>query len=117
LSGVAGGVVSQAPIRRSAGILADAMTMCPGTVAAQSCDRARAWWPAHAAWASVPGVWRSSRSGQHAGGQAAVLVCGFVVPGVPADCASASRWQARVRGLRAIVMVAIFFPRRLAMAA
>src|SRR6266571_3170434 len=29
--GVAGGVVSQAPIRRSAGVLADAMTMCPGT--------------------------------------------------------------------------------------
>jgi hypothetical protein len=28
---VAGGVVSQAPIRRSAGVVADAMTMCPGT--------------------------------------------------------------------------------------
>jgi hypothetical protein len=31
--------------------------------------------------------------------------------------ASASRWQARVSSLRAIAMVAIFFPRRLLMAA
>jgi len=33
------------------------------------------------------------------------------------SCMLASRCQARVRSLRAIAMVAIFFPRRLAMAA
>jgi hypothetical protein len=54
--GVAGGVVSRAPIRRRAGVVADAMTMCPGTgllsqkiergLAAGSCrksERARGW--------------------------------------------------------------------------
>ena len=35
---------------------------------------------------------------------------------VPVACMSASRCQARVSSLRAIAMVAIFFPRRLAMA-
>ena len=52
-----GGVVSQAPIRRLAGVLAGAMTMCPGTgLLSHEIERA-AWWPAHAAGASVPGVW------------------------------------------------------------
>ena len=35
---------------------------------------------------------------------------------VSVACVSASRWYARVSSLRAIAMVAIFFPRRFAMA-
>jgi hypothetical protein len=34
---------------------------------------------------------------------------------VSVACMPASRWQARVSSLREIAMVAIFFPRRLAM--
>jgi len=51
---VAGGVVSQAPIRRRL-LRAAAMTMCPGpgcSVRWSSAARA----PAHAEWASVPGA-------------------------------------------------------------
>ena len=69
--GVAGGVVSQAPIRRRASVRAAAMTMCPGTgllsqmiergLAAGSCrmgERARGL-------VTLPGlqVWRRSRPG------------------------------------------------------
>ena len=54
--GVAGGVVSQAPIRHLAD-LADAMTMCPGTgLLSQKIERGPGGL-AHAAWASVPGAW------------------------------------------------------------
>jgi hypothetical protein len=46
------------------------------------------------------------------------VVTVLAVPGawVTAAWASASRWQARVSSLRAIAIVAIFFPRRLLMA-
>jgi hypothetical protein len=102
---VAGGVVSQAPIRRRAGVRAAAMTMCPGpgcSVRRSSAAQA----PAHAARTSVPGAWRPSRLHGCRGGAPA-----------PAACMSESRCQARVSSLRAIAMVAIFFPRRLAMLA
>ena len=56
--------------------------------------------------ASSPGAWRPSRLHGRRGG----------VP-ASAACISVSRCQARVSSLRAIAMVAIFFPRRLAMAA
>ena len=60
---------------------------------------------AHAARASSPGAWRPSRSHGRRGG------CSAWRP-----ACSASRCQARVSSLREIAMVAIFFPRRLAMA-
>ena len=102
---LAGGVVSQAPIRRRPGVRAAAMTMCPGPgllshviergAGAGSCRMA-----------SSPGAWRPSRlHGRRSG----VLAS----PG----SISASRCQARVRSLREIAMVAIFLPRRLAMLA
>ncbi len=56
--------------------------------------------------ASSPGAWRPSRLHGRRGGVLA-----------SAACSSASRCQARVSSLRATAMVAIFFPRRLAMAA
>jgi hypothetical protein len=81
------------------------MTMCPGTgllsqkiergLAAGSCRKNE-----------LPGAWRPSRfHGRRSG----------VV--VSVSCMPASRCQARVSSLRAIAMVAIFFPRRFAMAA
>jgi hypothetical protein len=86
---------------------ADAMTMCSGTRAAQSDDRAR----------PVAG---SCREASAPGGLVTLPAWGGVVaasPTEPGGWASASRWQARVSSLRAIAMVAIFFPRRWAMAA
>ena len=53
--GVAGGVVSQAPIRRPAGVQAGAMTMCPGTGLLSQMMSA-AWRPAHAARRACPGL-------------------------------------------------------------
>ena len=53
---VAGGVVSQAPIRRRASVRAAAMTMCPGPGCSVRRSSA-ALAPAHAAGASVPGAW------------------------------------------------------------
>jgi hypothetical protein len=50
---LAGGVVSQAPIRRPAMKSAGAMTMCSGTgLLSKMIERGR--WPAHAAQVSVP---------------------------------------------------------------
>ena len=104
---VAGGVVSQAPIRRRARRAGGCHDHVSGDRAAQSGDRARRWrrlMPherAHPGLGDPPGLhwppaaaWRWRRR----------LAC------------SASRCQARVSSLRAIAMVAIFFPRRLAMA-
>jgi hypothetical protein len=54
----------------------------------------------------VPGAWRPSRLHGRRGGSFVLLAC-----------MSASRCQARVSSLREIAMVAIFFPRRLLMAA
>jgi hypothetical protein len=102
---VAGGVVSQAPIRRRASVRAAAMTMCPGP----GCSVRRpgaALAPAHAAGASAPGAWRPSRLHGRRGGSFVLVAC-----------MSASRCQARVSSLRAIAMVAILVPRRWAMAA
>jgi hypothetical protein len=71
----------------------------------------------------------SCRMGERARGLVTLPVCGCAVAaqaapvggaaglGVLSAWAPASRWQARVSSLRAIAMVAIFFPRRLAMAA
>ena len=53
---VAGGVVSQAPIRRRASVRAAAMTMCPGPGCSVRRSSA-ALEPAHAGRASVPGAW------------------------------------------------------------
>ena len=55
--GVAGGVVSQAPIRRRASVRAAAMTMCPGTGLLSQMIERGAGGLAHAAGASVPGAW------------------------------------------------------------
>ena len=113
--GVAGGVVSQAPIRHLAGVLAGRHDHVSGDRAAQSDDRIR----------PVAG---SCRKSELARGLVTLPVCGCVVAalaarpvaavsGACAAWAAASKWQARVSNLRAIAMVAIFFPRRLAMAA
>ena len=56
--------------------------------------------------ASSPGAWRPSRLHGRRGGVLASVAC-----------SSASRCQARVTSLRATAMVAIFFPRRLAVTA
>jgi hypothetical protein len=101
---LADGVISQAPIRRRPGMRAAAMTMCPGpgcSVMRSSAARA----PAHAARASSPGAWRPSCLHDRCSGVLA-----------SAACICDSRCQARVSSLRAIAMVAIFLPRRLAVA-
>jgi len=64
----------------------------------------------------------SCRKSEPARGLVTLPACGGVVtvlavPGTWVAWASASRWQARVSSLREIAMVAIFFPRRLVMAA
>jgi hypothetical protein len=46
-----------------------------------------------------------------------MAVLGTSVAAALAAWAAVSRWQARVSSLREIAMVAIFFPRRLAVAA
>jgi hypothetical protein len=107
--GLAGGVVSQAPIRRRrrAGGCHDHVS---GDRAAQSDDRAR----------PVAGSCRMSELARGlvtlpVWGCAAVAVLASGVAG-SAAWAAARRCQARVSSLREIAMVAIFFPRRLAMA-
>jgi len=59
----------------------------------------------------------SCRMGERARGLATLPPHGRGGVAGPAACMSDSRCQARVSSLRAIAMVAIFFPRRLAMAA
>ena len=99
---VAGGVVSQAPIRRRAGVRAAAMTMWDR--AAQSDDRARRWRRLMPQERTCPGLGDPSRL--HGRGGAFESA---------AACRSLSRCQARVSSLREIAIVAIFFPRRFAM--
>ena len=100
---LAGGVVSQAPIRRrqcggchdhvsGTGLLSHVIER---GLPAGSCRIT-----------SAPGAWRPSRlHGRRSGAFVSVA------------CISLSRCQARVSSLRATAMVAIFFPRRFAMAA
>ncbi len=91
-----------APRRRSGGC----HDHVSGDRAAQSCDRARRWASGSCRRASSPGAWRPSRLHGRRGGVLA-----------SAACISDSRCQARVSSLRETAMVAIFFPRRFAMAA
>ena len=100
-----GGVVSQAPIRRRACVRAAAMTICPGTgLLSQMIERGAGAgscrWGERARGLATPAVRHGRRSGV----------------AIPAACMSVSRCQAWVSSLRAIAMVTIFFPRRLAMA-
>ena len=66
----------------------------------------RGWGAGSCCMAGAPGAWRPSCLHGRGGG----------VP-ASAGCISDSRCQARVSSLRATAMVAIFFPRRFAMAA
>ena len=111
--GVAGGVVSQAPIRRRLRACgAAAMTMCPGTgllsqkiergAGAGSCRKSELT----RGLVTLP-VW----------GCAAMAVLASHAAGPGARSVVARRCQARVSSLREIAMVAIFFPRRWAIAA
>lgn len=63
-----------------------------GDRAAQSNDRARPGGRLMPQGRARPAYGDPPGPGQHPGGQAAALACGFVVLGVPAACASASRW-------------------------
>ena len=88
------------------------MTMCPGTgLLSQMIERGR--WPAHAAGRARPGLGDPPGLGGVVAVPAAVPVTALS----GSAAAAASRWQARVSSLRAIAMVAIFFPRRFAIAA
>ena len=109
--GVAGGVVSQAPIRRRPGVRDGCHDHVSGDRAAQSDDRAR----------PVAGSCRESELARGlvtlpVWGCAAVAMLASGVTG-PDAWSAASRCHARVSSLREIAMVAIFFPRRLAIAA
>ena len=96
----------------AAPVRAAAITMCPGTgLLSQNIER---------------GPWRpgSCRRSERARSLATLPVLGAAADAalaadvqVVVACMLASRWYARVRSLRAIAMVAIFFPRLLAMAA
>ena len=99
-AGVRSGLTSTHPAPRQG---AAAMTICPGPGCSVMRSSA-ALAPAHAARTSSPGAWRPSRLHGRRGGVLA-----------SAACKSLSRYQARVSSLRAIAMVAIFFPRRFAM--
>jgi hypothetical protein len=109
--GVAGGVVSQAPIRRRACVRGGCHDHLSGDRAAQSDDRARRWRRLMPKERAHPGLGDPPGLGCAA---VAVLASGAAGPGARAV---ASRCQARVSSLREIAMVAIFVPRRLAMAA
>jgi hypothetical protein len=63
-----------------------------GDRAAQSCDRVRPDGRLMPRGRACPELGDPPGLGSLHGGQAAALVCGFVVPGVTAGCASASRW-------------------------
>src|SRR5262245_43657019 len=105
-----GGVVSQPPIRPPA--RAGAMTVSSGDRAVQSVRRARQR-PAQGILRARPGPGDPSWSGHR------VPVWGTAAGAVvwlAGASASVSRCQARVASLRAAAVVAIFFPRRLAMA-
>jgi hypothetical protein len=97
--------VSQPPIRPTA--WAGVMTMSSGARAAQSVRRARR--------GRLRMISELARAGRpfRAGHGAAVR---GVADGAAGCSASVSRCQARVSSLRATAVVAIFFPRRLAMA-
>jgi len=101
---VAGGVVSQAPIRRRL-VRAAAMTMCPGPgLLSHEIERGAGA--------------GSCRKGELTRGLATLLSHGRRGGGpASAGSISDSRCQARVSSLRAIAMVAIFFPRLLAIVA
>ena len=101
---VAGGVVSQAPIRRRAGVRGGCHDHVSGTgLLSQMIERGAGAGSCRVA--SAPGAWRPFRLHGRRG------VAGSVAS------MSASRCQARVSSLRAIAMVAIFFPRRFAIVA
>jgi len=98
--------VSQPPIRPPA--WAGAMTMSSGARAAQSVRRARR--------GRLRMIYELARAGRPFRARHGAAVGGVAGCGAAGCSASVSRCQARVSSLRATAVVAIFFPRRLAMA-